>query len=396
MDCDMFFVQVARLEDPDGIGKEPLLLIGGSSKRGVITSASYACRAYGVRSGMPSAQALQLCPDAVIAPVPRGATAKRSKAVRATLDRLSPVVQGASIDEFYLDLTGTERAFRGESLEETCTRFRETVLEESEISVSIGASTQRVVAKMAAGVAKPAGVHVVPPGGEAAFMLQFGLRDLPGIGPAFMKQLEAKGLKTVGDAVAVEREWLERWFGPGRGAWLWERVRGIDPSEVSVGERRRSISSERTFFVNITDDDELERRLLKLCYGVGSQLRKKDLRARTVTVKIRDPDFTTRQASTTLPEGIEANRPLYHVAEGLLHELRNRKRSPVRLLGVGVSNLVRQAGGRQLGLFSGEEAVESERDRTISRAVDSIHQRFGKDALSPGRTLDPPQKEEKP
>lgn len=390
VDCDMFFVQVARLEDPDGLGKEPLLLIGGSSRRGVITSASYAARAFGVRSGMPSMQALELCPDAVVAPVPREACARRSREVRAALETLAPIVQGASIDEFYLDLTGTERMLKGEALQDTCVRIRESVLAETDISVSIGAATQRVVAKIAAGRAKPAGVHVVPPGTESEFMLEFSLSDLPGIGPAFLRQLEGKGLRTVREVVDVEREWLERWFGSGRGAWLWERVRGIDPSEVAAGERRKSISAERTFFTNLEDDDELERRLMKLCFGVGSQLRKKELRARTITVKLRDPDFTTRQASTTLPDGIEANRPLYQVAEGLLHELRSRRRTGVRLLGVGVSNLVRQVGGRQLGLFEDADVLESERDRTLSRVVDSIHHRFGHGALGPGRTLEPP------
>ena len=388
VDCDSFFVQVARLEDPEGVGKEPLLLVGGRSDRGVITSASYAAREFGVRSGMPARRARQLCPAAVVVPVPRGACVERSRAVRAVLDDLSPVVQAASIDEFYLDLTGTERMLKGEELAATADRIRRVVRERTEVAVSLGGGTQRVVAKVATRLAKPDGVHVVPPGGEAAFMAGFRLEQLPGIGPAFLEQLKKKGLRTCAEAAGVEREWLARWFGPGRGAWLWERVRGIDASEVDARERRKSISSERTFFADIDDDDELERRLLQLSCSVGGQLRAKELRARTVTVKLRDHDYRTRQAGSTQPEGVETDRAIFAVAVSLLHSLRHRRRTPSRLLGVGVSNLVRQVPAEQLDFFGGETALETERDRTIARAVDRIRDRYGREALRPARVLD--------
>ncbi|MDE2983827.1 MAG: DNA polymerase IV [Gemmatimonadota bacterium] len=388
VDCDSFFVQVARLEDPDGVGKEPLLLVGGRSDRGVITSASYAAREFGVRSGMPTRRARQLCPDAVVVPVPRGACVERSRAVRAVLDELSPVVQAASIDEFYLDLTGTERMLNGEGLAATADRIRRVVKERTGVAVSLGGGTQRVVAKVATRLAKPDGVHVVRPGGEAAFMAQFRLEQLPGIGPAFLEQLGRKGLTTCAEAAAVEREWLARWFGPNRGAWLWERVRGIDASEVDARDRRKSISSERTFFADIDEDDELERRLLELSCSVGRQLRAKELRARTVTVKLRDFDYRTRQAGSTLPEGVETDRAIFAVAASLLHALRHRRRKPARLLGVGVSNLVRQVPAEQLDFFGAREALETERDRTIARTVDRIRDRYGREALRPGRVLD--------
>ncbi|NNM32598.1 MAG: DNA polymerase IV, partial [Gemmatimonadetes bacterium] len=167
----------------------------------------------------------------------------------------------------------------------------------------------------------------------------------------------------------------------------WEKIRGIDPSEVDAGARRKSISSERTFFADVHDDEELEQRLLKLCCSVGRQLRTKELRARTVTVKLRDFDFTTRQASTTQPEGIETDHALYALAGGLLRQLRARRPAGVRLLGVGVSTLVRQAVGRQLPLFEDGTSLETERDRTLSRAVDRVRDRFGHEALSPGSVL---------
>lgn len=391
MDCDMFFVQVARLEDPDGAGSHRLLLVGGRSNRGVITSASYAAREFGVRSGMPTARARALCPEAVVVPVPRGACVERSRAVKAVLNELSPVVQAASIDEFYLDLTGTERMLRGEDLAATADRIRRVVRERTEIAVSLGGGTQRLVAKVATRLAKPDGVHVVPPGQEAAFMSRFSLRDLPGIGPAFLRQLEKKGLGTVREAAAVEAEWLARWFGPGRGAWLWERVRGIDPSEVHASGQRKSISSERTFFEDIDDGEELERRLLELSCNVGGQLRARELRARTVTVKLRDHDYRTRQAGSTQSEGLETDRAIYTVAASLLHDLRHRRRSPARLLGVGVSNLVRQVPAEQLDFFGAETPLESERDRTIAQAVDRIRGRYGREAVRPARVLDRPE-----
>ena len=390
-DCDMFFVQVARLEDPEGVGRESLLLVGGRSNRGVITSASYAAREYGVRSGMPTSRARQLCPQAVVVPVPRGACVERSRAVRDVLGDLSPVVQAASIDEFYLDLTGTERLFKAEDLAATADRIRLAVHDRAGVAVSLGGGTQRVVAKVATRVAKPNGVHVVPPGEEAAFMSRFRLQDLPGIGPAFLERLATKGLRTAADAAAVEREWLARWFGPGRGAWLWERVRGIDASEVDARERRKSISSERTFFADIDDDDELERRLLELSCSVGGQLRGKELRARTITVKIRDYDFRTRQAGSTQPDGVETDRAIFAVALSLLHTLRHRRRTGVRLLGVGVSNLVQQAPATQGDLFGEQAALETARDRTIARAVDRIRNRYGREALRPARVLDRPE-----
>ncbi len=392
VDCDSFFVQVARLEDPEGAGKHRLLMVGGTSGRGVVTSVSYAVREYCVRSGMPTAKARKLCPEAHVVPVPRGAVTEHSRAVRRVLEELSPVVQAASVDEFYLDLTGTERMLKGEDLAATADRIRRVVKARTRIAVSVGGGTQRIVAKVATRLAKPNGVHVVSAGDEAVFMAPFRLEQLPGIGPSFLSRLHAKELHTCADVARVERAWLSRWFGPARGAWLWERVRGIDASEVDARERRRSISSERTFFADVGDDEELERRLFQLSCSVGSQLRAKGLRARTVTVKIRDHDFTTRQAGSTQPEGLETDRALFSVASTLLRNLRRRRRTAARLLGVGVSNLVRQVPVEQLDLFGSDSALETHRDRIVARTVDRIRDRYGRESLRPARTLDRPKK----
>jgi len=387
----MFYVQVARLEDPDGAGREELLIVGGSpTGRGVVTSASYEVRAFGVRSAMPTAQALRLCPRAVVVPVSREACRSRSRQVHAVLRRTAPVVQAASIDEFYLDLTGTERLLHDEPLRHTAQRIRETVLAESGISVSVGGGTRKIIAKLAAGKAKPAGVLVVPPGEEAEFMKGFRLAEIPGVGPALARALQERGLVTVEDILPVERSWLERWFGESRGRWLWDRARGLDASRVNPREPRKSVSSERTFSMDIHDEEALDRALLRLVTSVGRALRKSGLRGRTVTVKIRDSDFRTRTAGHTLPGALEADATLLHVARELLQGLRSQRKGGVRLLGVGVSSLVEGEEGTQLELFRSGGGAESPRDRIVSRTMDDLRERFGDDAVLPGGILRPP------
>ena len=392
VDCDMFFVQVARLEDPEGAGRKRLLLVGGSSSgRGVVTSASYDARAFGVRSGMPTGQALQLCPEASVVPVPRSACACKSQAINDTLRQMVPTVQGASIDEFYLDLSGTERLF-AETLAATALRIREAVLSDTGISVSVGGGTTRVVAKLAVRCAKPGGVQVVPPGGEAAFLRTHLLAELPGVGPAFAEGLRRRGLVRVEDAIRVERDWLRSWVGEARGDWLYARMRGDDPTPVLDRDPRKSVSSERTFGRDLDQDRDVQRELLGLCVSVTSALRDERLRARTITVKLRDGDFTTRQAGHTLPDPIETDHAVYAVALPLLRELRQRRRTGVRLLGVGLSGLIERDDAEeaesQLGLFPAPHPLESDRDRALARVVDDLRDRFGRGAVLPGRVLE--------
>jgi DNA polymerase-4 len=389
VDCDMFFVQVARLEDPDGVGPEDLLIVGGApTGRGVVTSASYEVREYGVRSGMPTAQALKLCPQAKVVPVSRRACASRSNKVKEVLHDLSPVVQAASIDEFYLDLSGTERLFHHESLESSARRIRQEVLKRTGISVSVGGGTRKLIAKLAAGRAKPAGVHVVPQGEEELFMRGFELREIPGVGPALAETLAMKGLVAVKDILPVDEAWLGKWLGPSRARWLWERARGMDSSRVVPREPRKSISSARTFGSDLSDDRALERELLRLTGSIGGTLRNKGLRGRTITVKIRDGDFKTRQASHTLPDPVEADSTMYSVARNLFQELRRKRRVGVRLLGVGVSSLVEGDSLPQLDLFEADAIAEPERHRIVSRVMDDLRGRFGDDAILPGRMLE--------
>lgn len=384
-DCDCFFVQVAQLEDPDGVGRLDRVIVGGSPEnRGVVTSASYGARARGVRSAMPTAHALRLCPDAALVPVPREACARRSREVRAVLERWAPAVEAASIDEFYLDLAGTERLYAGAPLERTARCIQRDVLRETGIRISLGGGTQRTIAKMAVRLAKPFGVCVVPAGDEAGWMLRWRLAELPSVGPVLAAALDRRGIRTVAEARALDRGMLEGWLGAGRGGWLWERVRGIDTSPVEPRSPAKSLGHERTFPRDLLGDAPIGTELLRLAGEVGAGLRARGLRARTVTVRVRDADLRDRQHGRTLPAGIESDGAIYAEAAALLAALRAERRTGVRLLGISTSRLESAAGPEQQTLFATDEP-ESERERDLSRLVDRVRARWGEGALLPGR-----------
>jgi DNA polymerase-4 len=383
---------VARLADPDGAGKARLLIVGGSAaQRGVVTSASYEARAYGVHSAMPMARAMRLCPGATVVPVPWEACTRKSREIGAVLRRFTPVVEQASSDEFYLDLSGTEQLYGGESLAATARRIRDAVLAETSLSLSIGGGTSKLVAKLAAGLAKPRpgtaadGVHVVGPGAESDFMLQFALADIPFIGPKAQERLARFGLRTVRDVVRHDRETLVGWLGEREGAWLHERARGIDRAPVEANREAKSVSRDETFATDLDDDGALAAKLLALADRASADVRESGLIARTVTVKLRDADFTTRQASRTLADAVQSDRAVYAVARELLTRLRAARRVPARLLGIALSQLVRAGGEGQLSLLeSAGDTLETDRDRVISRVIDEVREKFGPDALGRG------------
>jgi DNA polymerase-4 len=390
-DADAFYVAVARLADPDGAGQEPLLIVGGSSKRGVVTSASYATRKYGVRSAMPTGQALRLCPKAVVVPVPRDMLSQKSREIRAALQDFSPVVEPASIDEFYVDLTGTERLYT-ESLADTAARIRQRVREKTKLAVSIGGGTSRLIAKLAAEEAKRRsdreilGVYIVPPGKEAAFVSGLNLADIPMIGPKFQERLAKYGLHTVRDALPYNIDVLQGWFGKRTARWLYNRIRGIDSGLVDGHVRSKSISHEETFLEDLSKDEDLNRELLRLAVHVAADMRRQGFLTRTVTVKLRDSDFKTRQAGHTFPEPVSADRPIVETAQQLLKRLRRARRTSARLLGVAVSQLVKERDLSQLTLFeeSSEGDLETDHDRAVAKLVDTINVKFGRRGIRRG------------
>jgi DNA polymerase IV len=388
VDCDQFFVQCARLADPDGAGREPLLLVGGSAgQRGVVCSASYETRVYGVRSGMPTAQALRLCPTAVSVPVPRGLCGEKSRAIRDVLERYTPVVEPASIDEAYLDLSGTERLYHHEPLAGTARRIQAAVYGETAIHVSIGGGANRLIAKLAVSRAKPAGVHVVADGGEAAFLAEHDIGEIPGVGPVLTGELMRYGLKRVRDALMLSEKQLVAVCGERRGPWLHRRLRGLDDTPVSTQHSAKSISRDETFARDLHDDVALLRRLRALVRRLAADLRGDGLRARTITVRIRDADFTTRQASRTVDDAVETDVAVYAIARPLLARLRAERRTAARLLGVAASSF--ESGAAQIALFDSEARVlETERDRRLARAADEVRRRFGGNAISPADLLE--------
>lgn len=390
VDADAFFVAVARMVDPEGAGKAPLLIVGGApGSRGVVCSASYETRKFGVRSAMPISRALRLCPDALCVPVPRGACSRKHHEIRAVLDRFAPAVQAASIDEWYLDLEGTDALYRGAPLDEIARRIRDTVHAETGLTVSIGGGTSKLVAKLAVEKAKPktgaTGVHIVAPGSELGFMRQHTLADIPGIGPKTTVRLAERGLRTVSDVLALDDAALSRLVGESDARWLAERVRGVDHGEVAERDEARSISRDETFDTDLHDDVLLEGELTELVSRAGADLRADELEARTITVRIRDADFRTRQASRTVDEALASDRALFAVARELLRKLRKDRHVPARLLGVGLSNFTAPP-AKQLGLFDAPRApMETEKDRELSRAVDTVRARFGRGAIGAGR-----------
>lgn len=396
-DADAFFVAVARMADPEGAGKAPLLIVGGRpGGRGVVCSASYETRAFGVRSAMPIAQALRLCPDALCVPVPRAACSTTSKAIAAVLGRFTPVVEGASIDEWYLDLTGTEALHGHETLEATALRIRQTVHRETGMWLSLGGGSSKLIAKLAAERAKPrpgtdaTGVRIIPDGEEAAFMRTLVLADIPGIGPKLQTKLRTLGLVRVDDVLPHDRATLTRWLGRRPAEWLWARVRGIHTAPVEARAATKQISRESTFSRDVSDDTQLSAHLRALAAKAGTELRQERLAARTVTVKLRDFDFTTRLASRTLPEPLESDRAIGDIAVALLQKLRAARRQPARLVGVALGGLCPARDAEQLGLFAAAAPlVERAEDRALARAVDRVRERFGDAAI---RTASTPQR----
>lgn len=393
-DADAFYVAVARMVDPEGAGKAPLLIVGGSREsRGVVCSASYETRKFGVRSAMPISRALRLCPDALCVPVPRKACSEKSHEIREVLGRFAPIVEGASIDEWYLDLAGTEGVYHNEPLSITAHRIRDEVKRETSLSVSIGGGTNKLVAKLAVERAKPKpgsgadGVHIVAPGGEAEFLKTFALAEIPLIGPKFQERLAGFGMTMVPDVLQYDVATLEAWFGKREAEWLWERVRGISDSEVDPGGDAKSMSRDETFPRDINDDRELERELVALVTRAAFDLRSDGLAARTVTVRIRDMDFRTRSARRTLAQPVVSDRILLKVARELLAKLRAARRVPARLLGVAVSSLSEDPDADQLTFFAAKPNPEADtlRDRVLVKAIDRVRAKFGAGSVIPGR-----------
>lgn len=373
-DLDTFFVAVARLDDPTLVGRP--VLVGHDGPRGVVSSASYEARTFGCRSAMPMAEAKRRCPQAVIVPPRFDRYAPISRAFHQVLRETAPLVDSVGIDEAYADLTGLPDA------RSAAEQVRRRVRDELGIAVSVCIAGSRVTAKVGSDRAKPDGLLEVALGGDAAFLAALPLRELPMVGPRIGEQLLALGVHTIGDLAALDARWLEHRFGAA-GAALSARARGIDDEPVH-GEQRvaKSVSREITFAADVTDRAELVRVLRDHADLVGGELRALERRARTVTLKVRWPDFTTLTRSTTLERATYGTAQLISAAEALLDAVfRAEGVRPVRLIGLGATNLVEDGVQMALDEARGDGPA---RDERADHAVDEIRQRFGAAAVQRG------------
>ncbi len=376
MDMDAFFAAVEQLDHPEWRGL-PVIVGGDPNGRGVVSTASYEARPYGVRSAMPAATAARLCPDAIWVR-PRGTRYRElSLQVRECLWAETPLVEPVSIDEAYLDVTPGR--YEPEHPAEAARRIQERV-EELGLSCSVGVATSKVVAKIASDADKPGGLTVVSPGEEAAFLAPLPVSSLPGAGAVTCERLAGFGVHTLGRLASLDEDSALEILGS-HGMSFVRRARGIDERPVVASPERKSVSHERTFSEDLTAREEVHHELASLAERVGRRLRAKGMRGRTVTVKLRYADFTTRTVQRTLPSVTDSERVFGPVAAELLDSVW-RPGTGLRLLGVGLSGF--GPATEQMDLFSGVEEERRAADDALTRGLDRVRDRFGEDAVSYG------------
>ncbi|MBK6930215.1 MAG: DNA polymerase IV [Saprospirales bacterium] len=369
LDLDAFYVAVECLRNDSLRGKP--LIIGGSSNRGVVASCSYEARAFGVRSAMPMRQALQLCPDATVLKGDMEAYSKHSALVRDVIEEQAPLFEQASIDEFYLDLTGMDRHI---GCWKWSAELRERVIRETGLPLSFGLSVNKTVSKIGAGEVKPNGAKLVPAGMEKTFLAPLPVGKIPSIGRETERRLALLGVRTCQTLSAMPPRLLEREFGK-HGLLMWKKANGEDDSPVVPYREQDSISSERTFHADTIDlrflQDEIRRQTAQLAY----ELRALSKLSACVTIKLRYADFNTFTKQAKIPFTAQ-DGPLTGHALSLFERLYERRQA-VRLLGVRFSELV--PGSSQISLFD-----DTEKESRLLAAMDRIRNRFGKNAVRRG------------
>jgi DNA polymerase-4 len=373
---DAFFVSVEELFDPSLKGK-PVVVGGKATERGVVSAASYAARKYGVHSAMPLRTAAQLCPHAIFLDGHPTRYRDMSRKVFDVLGRFSPKVEMASIDEAYLDLTGTERLL-GRAMK-AARDLHDAVKNDTGLNCSIGIATSRLLAKVSSDQAKPNGMLWVPPGAEAGFLAPLDVRKIPGVGKKTEERLAQYGISKVGDLAKLEERFVESLLGKW-GLALVGKAHGLDAGgyfQGDVGDRDdpKSISHEHTFGEDSRDADLLEATLAKLSQMVGRRLREHGMYSRTVQIKLRYSDFTTLTRAHTLEQPTDIDIELIEHSRLLFRK--NWNGTPVRLLGVQASSLSHAEG--QLNLLEGEK---TRRWRNALSAADKLRDRFGEKSIS--------------
>lgn len=387
LDLDAFFASVEQLDHPEWRGR-PVIVGGSADRRGVVSTASYEARRFGVHSAMPSATARRLCPDAIWTQGRFDRYREMSARVMGILGEETPLVEQVSIDEAFFDVTPGR--FSRESPVAICRRVQTRVAELG-VTCSIGLGANKTVAKIASEREKPRGLTVVPPGTERAFLAPLPVGAMSGVGPATEGRLRRMGIRTLGELSRADVRALEREFGV-LGPRMAVRAAGRERSrvaEAAAPDDVKSVSNERTFSSDLTEREEIEAAILHVAAVVGRRLRRKGLKGRTVTLKLKYDVGHGHTAQRSLPAPTDDERVFGRAAAALLDEVWAQG-MPARLVGVGVSGFDGSRGEQQLSLFDepGEGAAGSARDLSaLGRVTDAVRDRFGDSAVGYGRDL---------
>lgn len=384
IDCDAFFASVEKRDRPE-LRDKPVIVGGG--QRGVVSTCCYIARIAGVRSAMPMFKARKLCPDAVIIKPDIARYSQVGRDIRARMLALTPLVEPLSIDEAFLDLKGTEKLHGGPPAL-TLIRFARSIEEELDLTVSVGLSHNKSMAKMASDMDKPRGFTVIGEEETQSLLAPMPVRALFGVGDAMAKSLNKKGFSTLADLQQAEPEQLWRAFGE-HGAHLHDQAMGIDPRPVKPNRERKSVSSERTFHEDIKDLDALRVITRNACERVSKQLKDKDISGRTVTLKIKTATFKTLTRSHGLARPTQSADRMFRVAETMLEPLADG--TPYRLLGVGIADLGDGSDADDRDLAD----VDAARRTKAEGAMDKLRAKYGSDAVNVGLLMSAAKKEEK-
>lgn len=378
VDMDAFYAAIEQRDDPALRGQP--VIVGGTGGRGVVSTASYEARKFGVHSAMPGFQARRKCPNGIFIPPRIGHYAEVSRQLMEIFDRYSPSVEPLSLDEAFLDMTGAERLFG--TPQEIAESISAAVRDELRLTASIGVAASKYVAKVASDFRKPNGITVVPPGTEKRFLAPLPLERIWGVGPKAAQRLRDMGLSTIADIAATPREVLEGRFG-GFGAHVWRLANGHDDRRVVRNRERKSLGSERTLASDISGIDAVRARLLPLADEVARGLRAKGWRAHGIRLKLKYSDFRLVTRDRHVFEGIRDAESIRRELEGLLQ--RAELDIPIRLVGVAAYDLAEEDAPRQVNLFDAESTDRQER---LETAVDSVLERFGKGVVVRGSALE--------
>lgn len=378
VDMDSFFVEVERLRDPQLVGVP--VAVGGPGNRGVVASASYEARQFGVHSAQPTSIARRLCPELVVVPSSLGRYSDVSTDVFAVFRSFTPLVEGLSLDEAFLDVSGLKMHF--DSPVAIGHAIREIIRVEIGLPASVGVASVKFVAKLASEEAKPDGLTHIRSENQLAFLHQLRVQRLWGVGPATLAGLERLGVATIGDLAELDRQTLLTSVGESAGAHLFELAGGRDPRPVTADSASKSISVEETYSRDLISVDTVEAALLGQAQQLSGRLRRAGLRARTVTLKVRFSDFRTVSRSRTSADAIDGSRNLYLEALNLVDSVAVDE--PVRLLGLGATSLISTSSPSQLSINSGDDW------ESVENAVAEVRERFGDDSVRPARLVSGP------